>query len=573
MPTAGGGGIVPRAIMADGPVAYWRVGEATARPRPSTRSAADRAPTPARVALGQPAARSSRRPGHGGRLRRHDGLPPLGNDVVDDWPVGNGAFSIELWSSARPRRRHDLKQVARSPTRAYFRRATSGLHIEKVDSAGDGRSRPRPPTRLAPPGDRRRERGDSGEFCTRTAVDVTANVNNTTTFGDHGERAAGDRPPAGDRPVLRARSTSSPSTARCCPPRRSPRTTPPGPAAPVAAAAAAERSGHARRRAPAPRPGHGRGRWPTTRTRPRPTRTRAGSSPTASGTPSGSRSDPGTSELWLGDVGWDAWEEINLIANPAAGVDRLRLAVLRGHGTPSQLRQPRRRHLRDALCGGSGRGDVALLHVQPQRDGRPGRDVPDRERLVDLGPRVLHRRQLPGELHGGLFFSRLHARLHLVHARAGQRAPEHGPDQHVRRLRGQPGLPDDRPGRRPGLRRLSTAARSTGSRSAGEGATSRRPRSPSANPTSGPAPLAVAFSGTASTDPELGRADLRLGLRWQRDRRRDDGDRQLHLHDSGHLRRAAPRDRPGRAVRQQDGHDQRQQHAAGPDDHERRRRP
>src|SRR6187200_456244 len=29
---------------------------------------------------------------------------------------------------------------------------------------------------------------------------------------------------------------------------------------------------------------------------------------------------PGTNEVWLGDVGWETWEEVNRIANPTAGV-------------------------------------------------------------------------------------------------------------------------------------------------------------------------------------------------------------------------------------------------------------
>ncbi len=63
-----------------------------------------------------------------------------------------------------------------------------------------------------------------------------------------------------------------------------------------------------------------------------PTPTRVGSSPTGSATRSGSRRGPGTNEIWVGDVGWNAWEEINRIQNPTAGVLNFGWPCYEGNG-------------------------------------------------------------------------------------------------------------------------------------------------------------------------------------------------------------------------------------------------
>ena len=47
---------------------------------------------------------------------------------------------------------------------------------------------------------------------------------------------------------------------------------------------------------------------------------------------------PGTNEVWIGDVGWNEWEEINRLVSPAGVAGRqLRVALLRGRRSPGRL--------------------------------------------------------------------------------------------------------------------------------------------------------------------------------------------------------------------------------------------
>ena len=106
---------------------------------------------------------------------------------------------------------------------------------------------------------------------------------------------------------------------------------------------------------------------------------------------------PGTNEVWAGDVGWSTWEEVNRLVDPGrAGGGELRLAVLRGPGAAVGLRRRQPEHLREPLRAG-GRGDRPVLHLQPQRQGGRGRDVPHGE-LVGVRHRLLPGGPLPGLL-------------------------------------------------------------------------------------------------------------------------------------------------------------------------------
>ena len=165
---------------------------------------------------------------------------------------------------------------------------------------------------------------------------------------------------------------------------------------------------------------------------------------------------PGTNEIWVGDVGWNDWEEINRILNPTDG-------VVENFGWP--------------CYEGTGRQsgyDGANLNICENLYGQPGavtapyyayhhsnrvvaeRDLPDRQ-LLDRRPGVRFADSAstyPAEYDGALFFADYSRDCIWVDAQGRRRPPGSGQIRTFVGRRRQPGQPGDRARRRPVLRRL-----------------------------------------------------------------------------------------------------------------------
>ena len=218
---------------------------------------------------------------------------------------------------------------------------------------------------------------------------------------------------------------------------------------------------------------------------------------------------PGTQQLWVGEVGWNTWEEINRIADIDDGVaENFGWPCYEGTGRQGGYDAADLNSC-ESLYGVGQTGPFYQYNHTAKVV--PGDVVPDRK-LLGERRRVRERIELPGRLRRCAVLRRRLAWLHLGDeaGRRGRSQPE--PAVPVRRRRGTAG---------PGARPAPAATSSTSTCEGGQvhrvvynGANHPPTAVISASPTSGAAPLTVGFDGSGSTDLDAGDS---LSYAWDLD--------------------------------------------------------
>ena len=207
---------------------------------------------------------------------------------------------------------------------------------------------------------------------------------------------------------------------------------------------------------------------------------------------------PGTSEIYVGDVGWGAWEEINRLPAPTdTTVDNFGWPCYEGNGQ-SPAYAGAGLNLCKQLYNTTGSVTSPLFTYSHSADVVNGEDCTAGRRL-GLRPRLLRRRQLPGLLQRRALLRRLLETLHLgdVPRKTACPIPRRGKSSSTRTTRS--------------TSRSGPAATSSSSTSPARCGGISYPggnRAPTAvakaEPQAGPLPLKVNFDGSASTDPDAG---------------------------------------------------------------------
>ena len=182
---------------------------------------------------------------------------------------------------------------------------------------------------------------------------------------------------------------------------------------------------------------------------------------------------PGTDEIWIGDVGWNDWEEINRIADANDSVvENFGWPCYEGNPRAVRVRRRQPQHLREPVRAAERDHErrtsptTTATRWSPASPARPAARPSSGLAFAwyASGP-------YPAAYEGALFFADYSRNCIWVMKKDGERRSGARPDRDVRRRRRRPGRPPDRARRESSSTRTSTAARSIGS-----GTTRRRRR-------------------------------------------------------------------------------------------------
>jgi glucose/arabinose dehydrogenase/PKD repeat protein len=228
---------------------------------------------------------------------------------------------------------------------------------------------------------------------------------------------------------------------------------------------------------------------------------------------------PGTSEVWLGDVGWNVWEEINRIPSPTAGVTNFGWPCYEGAGRQSGYDSPNLTICENLYAAGA--GAVTAPYYTYSHSGLvvPGETCPSGgSSTAGVAFYPSAGGSFPADYRGALFFADYTRDCIWVMRAGGNGLPDpanratfgaqasNPVDLEVNPATGDLWYADFQGGTAGAVRKIRFA-----------GANTPPTAVAAATPTNGPAPLTVSFNGGGSSDPDPGAT---LSYAWDLD---DDG--------------------------------------------------
>ena len=164
---------------------------------------------------------------------------------------------------------------------------------------------------------------------------------------------------------------------------------------------------------------------------------------------------PGTGEVWIGDVGWNTWEEINRIQSPTAGVTNLGWPCYEGAGRQGGYDSANLSICENLYAAGAGAVQAPLFAWNHGSLVVPNETCPSgSSSAAGIAFAPVNGGSYPDEYDGALFFADYSRDCIWAMLPGGQRPAGSRQDPHLRRRRREPGGPADRPRRRSLLSRL-----------------------------------------------------------------------------------------------------------------------